>query len=66
MAGSVTGGKKTAKTNIEKYGPNYYKETGRLGGIKCVPKGFAMMTPEKRAEAGRKGGTISRRSKNEN
>lgn len=65
MAGSVTGGKKTAKTNIEKYGPNYYKKVGRLGGIRRVPKGFAMMTPEQRAEAGRKGGTISRRKKSE-
>ena len=66
MPGTIAGGRKASETNKKLYGDNFYKETGRLGGIKCVHKGFAMMTPEKRAEAGRKGGTISRRSKNEN
>ena len=63
MAGNVAGGKKASETNKRLYGNDFYKETGRLGGIKCVPKGFAMMSPEKRSAAGRKGGTKSRRVK---
>jgi general stress protein YciG len=65
MPGTIAGGRKASETNKKLYGDNFYKETGRLGGIKCVPKGFAMMTPDKRIEAGRKGGTISRRKKSE-
>ena len=36
------------------------KCAGSLGGRVSVPKGFAMMAPEERIEAGRKGGSISR------
>lgn len=54
------------KSNIgkalkEKYGEDYYKMIGSLGGRKKVPKGFALMTPEKRSLCGQKGGRISRR-----
>lgn len=45
----------------EKYGKDYYKKMGSLGGSRRVPKGFAMMTPEKRSLCGQKGGRISRR-----
>lgn len=38
---TVEGGKKTAKTNKEKYGDNFYSEIGRLGGIKSRNGGFA-------------------------
>ena len=32
MAGTQIGGKKTAQTNKERYGENYYQFIGRLGG----------------------------------
>lgn len=60
MAGTVIGGKKTAKTNKEKHGADFYKRIGSSGGKKKVPKGFAMSTERARA-AGRKGGKKSRR-----
>jgi len=57
------GGSKVRETIIERYGPDYYKNMGRRGGLKKgVKKGFACMTPEQRIEAGRKGGRISRRT----
>lgn len=61
MPGTVIGGKRTAKRNKEKYGEDYYKRLGQLGGKAKVPKGFAVSG--KASEAGRKGGAISRRSK---
>lgn len=64
MSGTILGGLKAAKTNKILHGPNFYKEIGRKGGLKTgIPKGFSLMDPEKRAEAGRKGGTISKRGK---
>lgn len=42
ISGNRIGGKKAAKTNKDKYGENFYAEVGRLGGLKKVPKGFAM------------------------
>lgn len=65
MAGTVEGGAKAATTNKSKYGQNFYSLIGRTGGKKKVPKGFSMMTPEQRSQAGRKGGTISKRTKKE-
>jgi len=62
MAGTKEGGKKAAMKNIEK-NPNHYKEAGAKGGKVKVPKGFAAMSPEKRAAAGAKGGAKSRRTK---
>jgi uncharacterized protein len=59
MAGSIEGGKKAAATNKDKFGKDYYKKVGALGGKAKVPKGFAISG--KAIEAGRKGGTISRR-----
>ena len=51
-----------AKEKIfKKFGPDFYRETGRKGGsVSGIAKGFAL-DPEKAAEAGRKGGRISRR-----
>jgi hypothetical protein len=31
------------------------RKGGKVGGLARVPKGFAAMTPEQRAEAGRRG-----------
>ncbi len=73
MAGTKAGGKQAAKTNkakydavyIAKYGMGFYEYIGQQGGsaIHTKPRGFASMSREKRGEAGRKGGTISRRGR---
>ncbi len=47
-------------TILEKYGPDYYKNLGKMGGSCKVPKGFAK-NHELAVTAGRKGGQISRR-----
>lgn len=70
MAGTKIGGEKTRNTNYTKYGADYYKYIGSIGGKKAhninpvtgkALKGFAING--KAAEAGRKGGSISRRGK---
>lgn len=65
MAGTKAGGLAAAKRNKEKYGPDFYKNIGKMGGSaeKTRPSGFAAMSPEKRSAAGRKGGSTSRRPK---
>lgn len=63
MSGTIEGGRKAAKTNIEKYGKNFYAEIGRKGGSKGHTGGFAS-NPQLAKEAGRLGGQISRRGKN--
>jgi general stress protein YciG len=66
MAGNRAGGLKTREKNLAR-NPDYYREMGRMGGsVKGTQGGFASMTPEQRSEAGRKGGTISRRGKSSN
>lgn len=60
MAGTKAGGKKAAATNKAKYGDDFYREMGRIGGRKGHTGGFAS-NPELAREAGRKGGLISRR-----
>lgn len=61
MAGTVLGGKKAAKTNMKK-DPDFYKRIGAMGGKKGKTGGF-YANRELAREAGRKGGTISRRGK---
>ena len=57
-----TGAAKAAATNRERHGEDHFKKIGSIGGKRKSPlKGFGGMTPEKRIEAGRRGGTISRR-----
>ena len=70
MAGNREGGLKTAKTNIERYGKDYYKKLCRkashpgTGGFASLKVGKDGLTGLQRAKiAGRKGGTISRRGK---
>lgn len=64
MAGSKAGGHKTRETNYEKYGKDFYKRIGALGGVKGsadgVIKGFAS-DPERARRAGMIGGKISKR-----
>lgn len=60
MAGSKEGGRKAAETMKRKYGSDFYLKTGSLGGSAPhgKPRGFAALSPERRAEISRKGGAI--------
>jgi len=63
MPGTVEGGLKAVETNKQRHGADFYKRIGSKGGKSPTtkPKGFAAMTPEKRAEAGARGGRVSKR-----
>ena len=67
MPGTRVGGLAAAVTNKRNYGESFYKKIGKLGGSKGAKdgaiKGFAAMTPELRAEYGRRGGVKSSRAK---
>lgn len=60
MAGSIAGGKKAAQTNMSKFGSDFYKRIGALGGKKSKTGGFAS-SHNLAVVAGRKGGQISKR-----
>jgi len=60
---TVEGAKKAVKTILKK-NPNHFVEVGRLGGLKKVPKGFAM-NKELASRMGRLGGAKSKRTKPE-
>ena len=62
MPGTVTGGKKAAQTNIERYGKDFYRNLAAKGGKKSRGGGFAA-NPELARIAGAKGGRISKRGK---
>lgn len=64
MSGTVKGGKRASKTNRARYGDNYYRVIGALGGVKSKGGGFSKV-PGLAQRAGKIGGTISRRTKNE-
>lgn len=62
MAGTVAGAIKARNTNRKRYGDDYYKRIGSLGGKVSVPdKGFAH-NKELARIAGAKGGKLSRRT----
>lgn len=73
MPGTVEGGLKTTETNKKRYGVDYYRNIGKLGGLKSRGGGFAShkvgedgLTGLERARiAGAKGGKISRKNKGE-
>lgn len=60
MAGNVIGGKRAANTNRKRYGADFYTTIGALGGKKGHTGGF-YANRELASEAGRKGGTLSKR-----
>lgn len=60
MAGTKAGGRKAAKTNLEKHGADFYKRIGHKGGKNGHTGGFAA-NPALARVAGAKGGRISRR-----
>ena len=67
MSGTLAGGKKAAETNKKKYGDDFYKVQGAKGGAASGTGGFYYMKvngmDDEIAEAGRKGGRISKRTK---
>ena len=64
MSGTKAGGIKARETNRRLHGEDFYKVIGKKGGSRLgVKKGFALMSKEKVAMCGRKGGSISRRGK---
>lgn len=66
MAGTREGGKRAAATNKAKYGEDFYAKIGEQGGKNGNTGGFAYSKTSGEnwhIEAGRKGGLISRRSK---
>lgn len=62
MPGTKAGGLKTAKTNYEKYGKDFYRNIGKKGGKNGHTGGFAA-NPALAKIAGRKGGKVSKRGK---
>jgi hypothetical protein len=63
MSGTVSGGKKAAATNKQRYGDTFYREMGHRGGsAPGAPKGFAA-NRTLAARAGAIGRRISRRGK---
>lgn len=62
MAGTISGGKKAALKNKERYGEDFYKKLGAIGGRNGHTGGFAA-NPELARMAGQKGGKISKRGK---
>lgn len=61
MTGTPQGGRHAAATNKARYGENYYRNIGQLGGRNSRNCGFAK-NREMAREAGRKGGLNSHRT----
>lgn len=69
MPGTIEGGKKACKTNLERHGKDFYANIGRKGGKNGHTGGFAsdkvgkdgLTGLERAAIAGRKGGQLSKR-----
>ncbi len=64
MAGTVTGGRRAAKKNMRKYGPDFYARIGAKGGKRGRTGGFAAGKEglERARKWGAVGGKISRRN----
>ena len=62
MSGTKAGGLKTVISNKKRHGDDFYVNIGKLGGTKSRGGGFASNI-ELAKEAGRKGGSVSRRGK---
>ena len=61
MVGTLEGGRKAARTNIAKYGKDFYARIGAKGGRNGHTGGFAA-NPALARVAGAKGGRKSRRT----
>jgi len=62
MAGTVEGGRKASLTNKQRYGSDFYANIGAKGGKLGHTGGF-YANRKLAGRAGKKGGTISRRTK---
>ena len=62
MSGTKAGGAKTRETICLKYGKDFYKKIGAMGGRNGHTGGFAS-NPELARKAGAKGGKISKRGR---
>ena len=62
MTGTKEGARKTVKTILLRHGSDFYAKIGRKGGQNGHEKGF-FLNRELAREAGRKGGSISKRGK---
>lgn len=60
MSGSKIGGRKASRTNRERYGEDFYKKIGSIGGRNGHTGGFSY-NPALARVAGSKGGSKSRR-----
>lgn len=58
MTATIKGGKKAAKSNKERWGSDFYKRIGQIGGSAKVQKGFAKSG--KSESAGSTGGKRSK------
>lgn len=70
MSGTISGGLKAVETNKKRYGKDFYKKIGAIGGTKSRGGYFAVpdigtdgLTNAQRA--GSKGGKASRKNKSE-
>jgi uncharacterized protein len=65
MAGTIEGGRRSAATNIKKYGEDFYRKIGAKGGKNGKTGGFAAGDAgrERARTYGAIGGRISRRTK---
>ena len=59
MAGTREGGLKASRTNRQRYGDEFHKTIGRMGG--AVSRGGGFTDRELASWAGRKGGQTSKR-----
>lgn len=58
MSGTKAGALKTKATNLEKYGPDYYKKIGQMGGSISRPETRPFVIDKELAQrAGRIGGS---------
>jgi hypothetical protein len=62
MSGTREGGLKASNLVKKRYGNDFYKKIGSIGGKKSTGGGFAA-NPELARIAGAKGGKISKRTK---
>lgn len=65
MSGTKEGAEKAKQTILDKYGPDFYKNSGKIGGMVRSPKKGFGGNRELARIAGMKGGRISRRKKAE-
>jgi len=62
ISGTISGGKRTAETNKQRHGEDFYAKIGAKGGKLGKTGGF-FANRKLASEAGRKGGLISKRRK---